>query len=122
MKTNEFYGLQKKSFPKHKQWAVDYDYINGLTPEDKVWLGRFNQEYYRNRIKKSDPKALHNTDTLRRSLYSRENSANRDLYAIKETANLVIGDQTISDSEGNCMSLLDTVPDYDVKLETLLRK
>jgi hypothetical protein len=135
-KTNKEMGLEVKSFPKHKQWAVDQDYTTKLSKEEKDWLGQFNQEYYRNRIAKDN--AFHNdtplkgqfkTDiygklvldkngnkipvTLKESCYSRENSANRDLYAIKDTGGAIIGDNSISDEDGNEISVLDTVADLN---------
>lgn len=111
MKKAKRFGLEFKSFPKHKQWALDQDYIHLLDDEAKDWLNQFNQEYYRNRIKKGDPNALHNTDELRKDCYNRENAANRDLYAIKATGNLIVGDCTVKDAEGNEESLLNMIPD-----------
>ena len=112
-KTNKEMGLEVKSFPKHKQWAVDQDYVHKLSKEEQDFLGQFNQEYYRNRVKKGDPNALHNTDKLRKDCYARENSANRDLFAIKSVGKAVIGDSTIHDDDGNEISMLDTVADMN---------
>ena len=86
-KTNNQFGLEVKSFPKHKQWKVDQDYIKDLSPEEREWLGKFNQEYYRNRFTKEDN--LHNTPELKRACYSNENASNRDLYSIKDVGGMV---------------------------------
>ena len=110
-KTNNQYGLEVKSFPKHKQWAVDQDYIKDLSPADQDWLGKFNQEYYRNRVTKGSKTALHNTDALRESCYSRENSANRDLFAIKSVGSAIVGDSTVVDEDGNAESMIDRIAD-----------
>lgn len=86
-KTNNQFGLEVKSFPKHKQWKVDQDYIQTLSEEDRQWLGQFNQEYYRNRFTKENN--LHNTKELKRACYSNENASNRDLYSIKQVSGLI---------------------------------
>ena len=106
-------GLETKSFPKNKQWMVDQDYAKDLDAEAAEWLGRFNQEYYRNRFESSE-KDLHNTKELKKECYSAENARNRDLYAIKNTGGMVVGSSTVNDGEGNEMDLLDTVADYDM--------
>lgn len=109
-KSNAEFGLETKSFPKHKQWAVDQDYTDKLSAEEAAWLGQFNQEFYRNRVKKGDKNALHNTDALRKECYSRENAANRDLYAVKNCGGMV-GDFQSSDQEGNSESIYNMVAD-----------
>jgi hypothetical protein len=108
-KSNAQMGLEPKSFPKHKQWAVDQDYKKDLDPEAAEWLGRFNQEYYRNRFE-SIEKDLHNTPELKKSCYSNENARNRDLYAIKSTGNMV-DDFGYSDDNDHFISELDLVSD-----------
>ncbi len=102
-------GLEVKSFPKHKQWAVDQDYVKDLNPSDKEWLSKFNEEFYKNKVTKGSTTDLHSTDTLRKDCYARENAANRDLYAIKNTGGYIQGSNTITDEDGNQMSLLDAV-------------
>ena len=59
-RTNEEFGLEVKSFPKNKQWAVDQGYVSKLTEAEKAWLGQFNQEFYRGTVNQNDPKTLHN--------------------------------------------------------------
>ena len=117
-KTNAQMGLETKSFPKHKQWAVDQDYTKKLSKEETEWLGRFNQEYYRNRFESTE-KDLHNSPELKKACYSNENARNRDLYAIKEVGHLVVGSGTIDDGEGNQINLLDTIADYDLNMVAL---
>lgn len=112
-KSNAQMGLETKSFPKNKQWMVDQDYSDKLSPEEKEFLGRFNQEYYRNRFESSE-KDLHSTPEQKKSCYSNENARNRDLYAIKNTGGMVVGSSTVNDGEGNEIDLLDTVADYDM--------
>ena len=52
--------------------------------EALTYLTKFNNEFHKAIINKSDTTALHNTDKLRRDLYSKENSRSRDIYAFKE--------------------------------------
>lgn len=54
------------------------------------YITRFNNEFHKNVIKKGDVNALHNTDELRRDLYSRENSKNRDLASIGNRDELTV--------------------------------
>ena len=76
-------GLEKKSFPKTKQWMVDQDYTKTLSPEEKEWLGRFNQEYYRNRFE-SPELDLHKTKKQRKECNLNDNANRRDLLTIED--------------------------------------
>lgn len=80
------WGLEQKSFPKHKQWSVDQDYTDQLDDETAAWLSKFNDEYYRNKFVKDEP-ALHKD---KKECYSRENARNRDLYAIKNVGGAIL--------------------------------
>jgi hypothetical protein len=71
--------LRGANYPKAKQWQVDQDYVDKLSPEEQEWLARFNKEYYAGRVKKGDPDAHHKTDKQRQDCYSRQNSVNRDI-------------------------------------------
>lgn len=113
-RTNEEFGLEVKSFPKNKQWAVDQDYVSKLTEAEKAWLGQFNQEFYRGTVNQKDPKTLHNTPELARDCYNRNNASNRDLMSIAGTR--VVGSKSVHDGEGNEIDLLDTVADYDTNI------
>jgi hypothetical protein len=70
-------GLLRRNHPKSTAWAVDFDYIDRLSPADREWLGRFADAHY-----KADPRAMAGWDTEeRRQAYRSKNSANRDLFA-----------------------------------------
>lgn len=90
-------GLEPKTFPKNKQWAIDQDYYHLLCPLDKEWMSKFNNEFYGGKIKKGDPTALHNTDDLRKECYNRNNAANRDTYAIKNGVGCLDFPESIED-------------------------
>jgi hypothetical protein len=96
-KSNNEFGLEVRSFPKHKQWKVDQDYAKQLSPEEREWLGKFNQEYYRNRFTKEDN--LHDTPELKRACYSNENASNRDLYSIKQVSGLINSQSWLEEDE-----------------------
>lgn len=105
-KTNAQMGLETKSFPKNKQWMVDQDYFEKLSPEEKEFIGRFNQEYYRNRFESSE-KDLHKN---KKECYTNENVRNRDLYSIKNTGGMV-DDFGFLDENDQWVSELDFIAD-----------
>lgn len=72
-------GLVPKAYRKHIQHYLDCDYIDELDDLDKMWLAKFLNEFYNNNVKKDDPRALHNTDELRKDCYARTNAMNRDI-------------------------------------------
>jgi hypothetical protein len=69
--------MAKKTRARLK-WALDYDYLGKLSPEQKAWMEKFNDEYYRSEF--SD-EPLHNE--AQRLSISRANNANeRDIFVI----------------------------------------
>jgi len=48
---------------RHANWAVDYDYTKRLSKEEKDWLERFTDEYYRNDFRNDSP--VHELDESR---------------------------------------------------------
>jgi hypothetical protein len=102
------YGLKQSNFPKNKQWQVDQDYIQTLSNTAKDWLNQFNSEYYGGGPKKGCPKALHNTDELRKDCYNRTNRANNDVYGIHSCSGKMWQDTVITE-DGNSVSFLDTL-------------
>lgn len=59
---------------------IDSNYTDSEAMKALEYITKFNNEYYKNVIKKGDTTALHNTDKLRRDCYSREHARNRDIY------------------------------------------
>lgn len=110
-KQNTKFGLERKSYPKTKEWMVDQDYLAKLSPEEREWLGRFNQEYYRNTFENSSDD-LHNTKELKQKCYSTENARNRDLYS-KEVVKNNMSSTRVNTEDGE-MDLLDTYGEYDM--------
>lgn len=76
-----WYGLYRKATCKHKRPFFDYDYIDNLSASDKLWLHKFNEEYYNNHFL-NDETDLHSSQDQKRECYSTNNARDRDLYAI----------------------------------------
>lgn len=114
-RTNSEMGLQVNTFTKNKKWMVDQDYTKTLSKEHQDWIGRFNQEYYKNHFESAETD-LHNTKELKKSCYDNENARNRDLFGIKNCVSLITGSATVSDEDGTEMDMLDLIADYDVSI------
>lgn len=65
----------------NRLWAVDYDYLDKLSEEQREWLDKFTDEYYRGEL--TEP-TIHNISTKarRKRLTDANNAANRDLYCV----------------------------------------
>lgn len=101
-------GLNPKLQPKNKREYMDQDYVHLLSDSEKKLLSEFNEEFYNGYYPNKD-KAHHNTETLRRDTYSRNNSINRDAISIAKTGKYVdYPDASIgkTDMYGNEMSEL----------------
>ena len=75
------HGLYPRNFPKTVSGYVDQDYVHTLSPKEKEWLARFNDEHY-GACFRGNSEA---TPEERRESYRRKNSANADLYGIAAT-------------------------------------
>lgn len=60
----------------YARWRIDQDYLRRLSPQDRAWIERFNDEYYRAEFGE-DP--LHPPGEKRREIYDAQNVAARDL-------------------------------------------
>lgn len=87
----EFLGAFKAGHRKSVRPMIDEDFAWSLLQKifesndsdarkALEFITKFNNEFHKNVIKKGDTKALHNTDSLRKSCYARENAKNRDIY------------------------------------------
>jgi hypothetical protein len=76
--------LYKSNYPYPKQWQVDQDYADKLSPEEKEWLNQFNMEYYAGRIPPG--KKLHKKKHIK-DLYNKNNANYRDLMSRGSRAN-----------------------------------
>ena len=64
-----------------RQDCFDQDYINKLSPDEKDWLNRFNEEYINANFKHKG-RRLHRTKKLKRDCENRNNMRNRDIYGL----------------------------------------
>lgn len=126
-------GLTRNAFKKNRRWEVDnldpqLGYVEDLKKRAKSddpkiaqeakealeFLSKFNNEYYDSHGLR-DEDALHNTDELRRDIYSRNNSANRDLYGIQDSGGALFktdeADTRNSSSNFNSNETPDTTMD-----------
>jgi hypothetical protein len=95
-------GLSKKVNTKVRQELIDYDYLNKLTPEEKEWLNKFSEEYNSASFKKSkngnySRKNLHRTKKQRKDCYDRNNSRNRDIFAITKANDMLKEAEKVKD-------------------------
>lgn len=72
-------GKKKTRF--HSRWRVDQDYVQKLSPAERAWLDRFNDEYYRAEFAE---KPLH-PEVRRGEIFSAQNAAERDLVTAPTT-------------------------------------
>lgn len=74
-------GLDQSVNSKLRWDLIDHDYLDKLSDKEKQWLSDFNEAYISGSFKKGSKK-FGKTKKERRESYSRNNSRNRDLYAI----------------------------------------
>lgn len=84
-------ALCKQTLRKNVREFIDFDYIDQLSEEEKVWLNQFIEEYYCGKVKKGDKDALHKSTEARKDCYQRNNEINRDLYSICRTSKDFLG-------------------------------
>lgn len=85
-KYSKYPALCKYTLRKNVREFIDFDYLDQLSEDEKMWLNQFVEEYYCGKIKKGDKKALHQGDRLRKDCYTRNNKINKDLYSICRTS------------------------------------
>lgn len=83
---------------------IDSGYTDEKSMKDLAYITKFNNEFHKNVIKKGDKDALHNTEELRKDLYDRENSRNRDVMS-RERNKIISLEPKIAENEGGEMKL-----------------
>lgn len=66
-----------KAYPRTVRELIDQDYGEKLSPADRAWLDRFNDEFYGAAFR---PDSLHATKEQRQELYNTKNHRNEDVY------------------------------------------
>lgn len=80
--------------PRVRKELIDFDYIKSLSPEDKLWLAQFVDEYIGANVRKrKDGKVksghLHNTEELAKKCYDANNFRNNDVYSVTKANHLL---------------------------------
>ena len=81
---------------------IKSNYTDQKSMDELAYITKFNNEFHKNVVKKDDPEALHNTEELRKDLYDRENSRNRDIMSV-ERHKMVSLEPKIAETEGGQM-------------------
>lgn len=64
---------------------IDYDYVDKLSPSEKKWLNKFTEEYVGASLDTENPKKnLHNTKSLKKDCYDRNNARNRCILTLQK--------------------------------------
>lgn len=113
-------ALDKNYNLKIRHELFDQDYIHLLNEEEKKFLNKFNSEFFNASVDKKEP--LHSTDELRKDVYDRNNSRNRDIYAISIATGLLKDEGFLTDYDLNNRStnleeteetLINLIEDFD---------
>lgn len=89
---------------------IDSNFKDQASMDALAYITKFNNEYYKNVVKKDDPTALHNTPALRKDCYDRQNARNRDIISREKKFIKSIEPMTIQKEGG------------DMKLDSFLNK
>lgn len=102
--------------PTNRWEFIDFDYIDKLTHEEKLYLSDFYEEYLSGNTNHDGRPVLHPTWKDLKPCYDRNNARNRDTLAISKTQGLVVGDEgglpekhidNVGETEDNVLTLLD---------------
>ena len=99
--------------PKNLRFVIDYDYLSGLTEEDKAWLHMFTDYYY------TGAKNVVSEGLDKKSAYNRNNARIRSVHN-NATVGLLVDSKSEcpSDSDNKYASVVaDTTLAPDVILE-----
>ncbi len=78
-KPPNLHGLYQRNFPRPLQERVEIDYADKLSPAEKEWLAKFNDEHGAGKFQKIKP--LTRSKAKRRELWNEQAAAKRDIYA-----------------------------------------
>lgn len=92
----EFPGLVKGATSRIRQEYLDQDYIDRLSPQDKDWLNRFNEEWLGANFKHPGD-TIHKTDAARKEIYNRNNARNRDLLGQLKAQNKLMNSEVVKE-------------------------
>lgn len=100
----------KRHYRRPVKQYVDQDYKSKLTPEERAWLLKFNDEYY-DGSNLNKPDSLHSKEHSK-SIYDSINSRNRDILNIGEEAFAESREPISENYPTNIVSLTYAPSDY----------
>lgn len=109
-------GLKNRYFSKIKQEFHDIDYAHKLNDEEKAWLSKFmNEDLGANFTDKGNQ--IYTDPKDRKESYARNNSRNRDIYAISRAQGRLIYSEFApeQDNEESYDPTEDIIDDIDKK-------
>ena len=99
-------GLYPTSFPNSVRWKVETDYAQKLSPAEKEWLAKFNDEFAGASF---GPEPLHDSVDAKRELYRHKNAANKDAMELARAAGALVFKDSGPDYDGRNYA---PTPDY----------
>lgn len=78
---SKYPGLDTNLNPRIRWEYMDQDYISKLSPKEKDWLNRFNEEFNGAKFD-HDGTVLHKSAKKKRECYNKNNARNRCVYSL----------------------------------------
>lgn len=75
---------------------MDQDYIDSLSPEEKDWLNRFNEEWLGANFNHPG-QVIHDSPEAKREIYNRNNARNRDLIGQLKAQNKLLDNDMVKE-------------------------
>lgn len=89
----------------------DYDYLKKLSEEELTWLNKFTKEYVNADLdSKNLENNLHNTESLKKDCYDRNNARNRCVWTKTKASNTAVYIEEMS--KGSELNDLDEYEEY----------
>lgn len=82
-KRRNYHGLFARNFPKDRRWAVDFDYLDKLSPQEKEWLATFSDGHYGGDFR-ADPDTW--TTERRRDVVRDKHASQHDILTLASLA------------------------------------
>lgn len=77
-KLEKLWGLETRTFNRGSRNFLDQDYVGDLSDKEKIWLSKFNEEWYGNKL---SPKTKR-SKAKRKEIYDQTNARNRDVHTV----------------------------------------
>lgn len=121
-------GLNKNLNLNNRREALEIDYEDKLSHEEKVWLSNFNREYVGGDFT-HEGENLHKTPELVKSVYDANNARNRDRYGVSKLHNMlsfatdeILRQSTIFNEEAYLELMFDKDPEIKKAIKKKTKK